>query len=389
MMKKTMIFGSLFLALMVSEVQAFGGMGGRGGGGRGGGLGARAGGGGRSIGIGGRPGGGRPGYGRPVRPGRPGGGWYHGRWRWRHNRWRRGWRYGSWAYDSGYYEYANPYAEYEEPEKKPEKVEPGSDEAKKLAEEAFDEARDAFGRRAYGNAFSSVSKALRLMPGTKEYLEFRALVNFAQRRYNQAAADLHRVLASGPGWDWATMMALYKRKSSYETHLRNLEKHCKSKPKEAASHLVLAYHYLTATHTDAAKRELEALVRLTPDDPIAKDLLAMIEAPEEEAEPEEEKPVPPLPKSFRLKGSWTATKPNGDKMAVSIAEEGKFTWKVTSKDGTRDYSGEYALEGCRILLEDPKVGGLIGRIAPDGDDAFVFRVEGKDEEAGLRFERVK
>ncbi len=306
-----------------------------------------------------------------------------------HPGWRQSWRSGVWLDDSGYYDYENP---YEDAPAAPQKVEPGSPEAEAEAQQFFDTARESFKSRGYVKAATTINKAVRRMPDELDYKEFRALANFAQQRYKVAAASLHPVLSKGPGWDWATMIGLYGKKSSYETHLRLLEKYRKKKPKDASARFVLAYHYLTADHTDAARAELEVLVELTPDDPVANSLLAMVNPAPDRGEDEgevETAAATELPDSFKPVGTWNGKPAKGGEVVFVLSEDEKFTWKYSSEEENKSFAGNYTLVDNRLLLEDLKVGGLVVRIDPDGADAFVLRAEGKPKDAGIRFERVK
>jgi len=423
---KAIVLGGFFVLLTVTWAAGFGfGGGGGGGGGFGGGGGGGIGGGGGGGGFGGHPGAGLggggmggpgigggltphpgggftpagppPGVGiRPptggVRPGQ--GGWYHGRWRhyWRRG-WRRGWRNGRWYRRSGYTTYMNPYVDITV--KKPPKPEPGTEAGKALATKRFDEARAQFAKRGYGKALTLMNEALRMNPDDRELLEFRALCYFAQRRYPQAAADLHPVLSEGPGWDWATMLALYRNRKSYETNLRGLESYVKSNARNAASRLVLAYHYLVAERTLYAKDLLAEVIRLEPKDVVAKDLLEMIENKDEKSdEPEtptadEEEPevVPALPEDFDATGTWRATPKEGGNIVLVFTKEKKFTWQLVRPGKTAEFAGDYMFDRSRVLLEDLDAGALIGRITPDGKDAFVFRPESEKDAPGLRFLR--
>ena len=214
----------------------------------------------------------------------------------------------------------NPYADVVVP--KPTKLVPGTEAAKTKAKEMFGEARGQFAKRGYGKALMIMNDALRLNPKDRELLEFRALCHYAGRRYVQSAADLHPVLAEGPGWDWATMLALYRNRKSYETHLRGLENYVRKNPSNAASRLVLAYHYLVAERTTRAKRLLEEVIRLKPDDVVAKDLLEVVKGggkePDETETPtdDEAEEIPALPEGFDATGTWTATPPKGGEIVL-------------------------------------------------------------------------
>ena len=79
-------------------------------------------------------------------------------------------------------------------------------------------------RRAnYNQALELADQAIRQTPNEAALHEFRGLVLFALRRYDEAAAALYAVLAVGPGWDWPTLIWLYPDVSVYTGQLRALE----------------------------------------------------------------------------------------------------------------------------------------------------------------------
>ena len=95
-------------------------------------------------------------------------------------------------------------------------------------------------------------QALRKSPQDPVMHEVGALCMFAMGDYTGAAAVLDNLLAVAPGMDWTTLIGLYGDVDAYTAQLRALEAYCKQKPDDAASHFVLAYHYLVAGYNDAA-----------------------------------------------------------------------------------------------------------------------------------------
>ena len=62
------------------------------------------------------------------------------------------------------------------------------------------------------------------------------------------------------------MSNLYNDVDVYTAQLRNLENAVRSNPNEADTHFLLAYHYTTAGHPDAAAKQLADVVRLNSND---------------------------------------------------------------------------------------------------------------------------
>lgn len=121
----------------------------------------------------------------------------------------------------------------------------------------FDTAQKQFHDGDYESALRSVDAALNELPDDAVVHEFRALVLFALGKYLDAAATLYAVLSVGPGWDWTTMSSLYPNVSVYTEQLRKLESVRRANTDDAAACFVLAYHYITCNHNDAAISQLK------------------------------------------------------------------------------------------------------------------------------------
>ena len=83
---------------------------------------------------------------------------------------------------------------------------------------------------------------------------------------------------SGPGWDWPTLIGLYPNVNVYTSQLRALEDYGKANPQSASGRFVLAYHYLTQGHYDAAANMLRQVVALKPNDTLSAKLLEQLQA---------------------------------------------------------------------------------------------------------------
>lgn len=59
--------------------------------------------------------------------------------------------------------------------------------------------------------------------------------------------------------------------------MRALEDYYRQHPNSAQANLLLAYHYLTLGHADAARGRLEAVVQLNPNDRLAAGLLQALD----------------------------------------------------------------------------------------------------------------
>ena len=91
------------------------------------------------------------------------------------------------------------------------------------AMQIFDTARESFIQGDYNSALSQVGSAIAKLPNDTVLAEFRGLMLFALKRYQEAAGPVYAVLSVGPGWDWTTLSSLYPNVEVYTEQLRALE----------------------------------------------------------------------------------------------------------------------------------------------------------------------
>jgi tetratricopeptide (TPR) repeat protein len=151
--------------------------------------------------------------------------------------------------------------------------------------ERFDSARGAFKQGDFAKAQQLVEQAIELLPQDATLHEFRALTLFAQKDYQRAAAAIYAVLAAGPGWTWDTLAPMYSDPDAYVQQLRALEAYARDNPKSSAAHFLLAYHYLVLDHAPDAVKQLEEVVKLSPDDQLAKQLIQAFTKPDDAKTP--------------------------------------------------------------------------------------------------------
>ena len=235
--------------------------------------------------------------------------------------------------------------------------------------------------------------------------------------HQQSAATIHSVLAVGPGWDWTTLSGLYPDVAIYTQQLRALEAFSRQNSNDGAARFLLAYHYMTAGHPDAAARQLGYVVKLVPNDRVASDVLKMLTAPTEEdataaaattAQPgqeprpgltetpnatarltpteEEGPPAKPIDESA-LVGNWNATREDGSQFTLNIAADKKFQWKFTPPKGGKstEFGGTYTIDGNVMALESEEGGSLIAGVVQE-NGKFNFKLIGApQEDPGLNF----
>jgi tetratricopeptide (TPR) repeat protein len=140
------------------------------------------------------------------------------------------------------------------------------------------ESQELFKQRNYLAALEAANRAVADQPGDGALHEYRALVLFALGRYGEAAGVLNPVLASGPGWDWTTMVTLYGAQETYTDQLRKLEAFSQARPDDAAARFLLGYHYLVCGHLDRAAVQFEAAAASQPADGVSKQLAELCKA---------------------------------------------------------------------------------------------------------------
>lgn len=328
------------------------------------------------------------------------------------------WALGSIYYNSGYGYgigggYSNPYyvqsaapavaANYSTPLQTSYASSNDSDEPTPTMKTADDHARIArlaFQNDDYALALKEINEALKLAPNDAAIHELRALVYFAQGNYTEAASTLYAVLSAGPGWNWTTLSGMYASHAKYETQLRALENFVKSNPDSAAGHFVLAYHFITASHKDAAIRELKAVQNLQPNDQLTAQLLKVIGGPQEKSataksdeDPSDPYTIPDEPNvadldSAKLVGNWTAfRKQDNTNFTLNLTSDSKFTWSF-ERDGKRQqFGGKYKIDGAVLVLERTDGGVMPGLVVFTGD-TFNFKLHGgPPDDPGLDFHK--
>jgi hypothetical protein len=238
-------------------------------------------------------------------------------------------------------------------------------------------------------------------------------VLFALQRFDEAAPALYAVLAVEPGWDWTTMIGLYPDVETYTRQLRALESYIAQSPKSAAARFVLAYHYLTQGHIEAAIGQLQEVTQLQPRDTIAAQLLRQLEKSEQPAStsaalassaaPADATPTPaatptdnPTPATpaheGNLTGTWTAQPADGTTITVSFPDANRFVWTVARQGKTQVIQGaRSAANGILTLAPDQTQGKqenqpLVGHVTWHDDNHFTFKLlGGPPDDPGLSF----
>jgi tetratricopeptide (TPR) repeat protein len=355
-------------------------------------------------------------------------GWVHGYWNghndaawgWRNPYWGAwgvglgaglGWGLASWGFGSalygmGYSSYSNPYygataavadqpavaAPYDYSQPINTVSAPAADSVTDPAMALFDAGRASFQQGNYTDALQQTNDALAKLPNDTTLHEFRALCLFALGRYDEAAATLYAVLSVGPGWDWTTLISLYPDVDVYTTQLRALEEYCDDHRESATGRFVLAYHYLTEGHTEAAVDTLKQVVALKPSDTLSAKLLRQLDLSQDKPAPAAVPTPAPTdttpPQGASIAGTWSAQPADDTSIALTVQPGGEFTWQVTQKGQMQKFAGTSTYGDGILTLAQDKGPVLVGRVSWKDASHMTFRVVGDGpEDPGLNFSK--
>jgi tetratricopeptide (TPR) repeat protein len=317
------------------------------------------------------------------------------------------WGSGSALYVMGYMPYSNPYygaaaggaaqplgnASYDYSQPIDTASAPAEQSVADPAMATFDAARDAFKQSQYDQALSQTSDALAKVPNDRDIHEFKALCEFALKRYEPAAATLYAVLSVGPGWDWSTLAGLYPDVGIYTAQLRALEDYCTANRQSAPARFVLSYHYLTDGHTDAAVAMLKQVVALMPSDTLSAKLIRQLDQKDGAATASAPTPTPSPtdtapPQGASITGTWSAHPAADTTISVTVQPGGQFTWRVEQKGKSQQFTGASTSGDGLLTLAQDKGPVLVGRVSWKDPSHMTFRILGDHpDDPGLSFSK--
>lgn len=322
------------------------------------------------------------------------------------------WGLGNLIYNVGYQTYSNPYPapavqtvsgssfSYSQPVSvSAADYPPGDETAAKTAgdksDTSLDRSRDAFKNGDYLTALKSVDEALAVEPGDTALHEYRALVLFALGKYSEAAGVLNATLASGPGWDWSTMVGFYPSSDVYTGQLRKLEKYVTSKPDAADSRFLLGYHYMVCGHLDRAYDQFEEVVKLQPADTVARQLRDLVknslptDDDDETGKEPDSPPAVPTPEpvdTAKLVGTWITDRGKDGKITLNLATDGAFSWLYDHGGKSSELKGNYSINEKGLLVLAAEDSQMVGKVTLPKDDELTFVLAGGPEgDPGLSF----
>ncbi len=163
---------------------------------------------------------------------------------------------------------------------------------------------------------------------------------------------------------------------------------------------MLAYHYLTADHRDAAAQVLQQLVAIKPNDTLSAQLLKQLTAPAPSPNGAPSASTPPAPATATtpnpvvsapppgatIAGTWTAQPTADTKVTLTIQPSGAFTWQVVKPAKTEQFAGISTFGANVLTLAQDNGPVLVGRLQWNGPNKMTFRVVGNNpDDHGLEF----
>lgn len=329
-----------------------------------------------------------------------------------------GWGLGKLIFDSGYSSYSNPYPAQPVPTTSGAPVTynqpitvvaadtaPADDAAAAKVTEASEgyvvKSQQAFKQKDYLAALDAINKAIAEAPGDGALHEYRALVQFALAKYSEAAGVLNPVLASGPGWDWTTMVKLYDSQETYTGQLEALAKYSALKPDAADAHFLLGYHYMVCAHLELAEKEFAAAAKLQPADTVSSQLADLCKASSTSAEedaapkdgaapaatPAETPPPEPVPVD-QLAGTWVSDRGDAGKITLVFKSDGNYTWNFVKDGKSTEFGGEFSMNDDGFLVMGADESQMVADVSLPKDKEMKFVLTGGPPgDPGLDFKK--
>jgi hypothetical protein len=185
---------------------------------------------------------------------------------------------------------------------------------------------------------------------------------------------------------------MYADVATYTGQLRNLEAYIDANPRSAPARFVLAYQYLCEGHDENAIAQLKQVVTLQPSDTLSAQLIARYQGSGAT------QPAPSAPATAgtpavdgRLPGKWAATPAKDANIALTIQDDGRFTWATSApgKPPTTIAGTSNFADGVLTLVDQGgQNGALAGTVTWQDPDHFKFRLaNAPPTDPGLSFAR--
>ena len=168
---------------------------------------------------------------------------------------------------------------------------------------------------------------------------------------------------------------------------------------------MLAYHYLTQGHADAALHQFKLVTSLQPNDAVSAQMIYRLEHPQQQqgaaglastagstAASREFRTahMPDAAKQGKIEGSWTAQPGPDLNIEVAFQAGGSYSWKVSRPGKDQNFQGKSSNKnGILTLVEDQTNNKLVGYLHWTDDTHFVFTVKGAGSaDPGLSFAKT-
>ncbi len=176
----------------------------------------------------------------------------------------------------------------------------------------------------------------------------------------------------------------------YTEQLRALESFCKKDPSDQAARFVLAYHYVTAGHDDAAIEQLQGLVKANPKDQVSIEMLQRLD-PDAEIPNPAKKVEPPKPsdpvEAKQLQGDWKAVRDNSS-FEMNLEENQEFSWKFTTDGKTQEVRGVWSVDKEGVLaMEMNDSGVMLAQTVMKGSDLEFYMLGDSTGNDPLEFQK--
>lgn len=160
---------------------------------------------------------------------------------------------------------------------------------------------------------------------------------------------------------------------------------------------MLAYHYLTQGHAEAAVRQFEIVNKLQPKDQLTAQLIQQLQHTEQGRAGTGTTTAPTTPAAVAnntpsapagtLEGTWTAQPAADTTITVMFIDKGHFTWKVTHQGKDQQFNGTLSYEnGILTLVQDQNSNAMVGNVNWQDATHFTFKVlGGGTTDPGLSF----
>lgn len=137
-------------------------------------------------------------------------------------------------------------------------------------------AKSSFQNKKYLDAVAASTKWIELAPKSTDALQLRSLSYFAMGEFKLAARDAYTSILTGPIWTRVALKELYTDASGHTRDLSWLRAAADEQPQSLHVHFLLAYHNLLLGNLNSGAKNLETVLKIKPNEPVASRLLQVV-----------------------------------------------------------------------------------------------------------------